>query len=48
MDALLAGRNLMLVGGELIQFAEAQRIGPAQYRLSVLLRGQRGTEDQIG
>jgi hypothetical protein len=48
MDALLAGRNLIHVGGELIQFLDAQRIGPALYRLSGLLRGRRGTEDRIG
>ena len=43
-DALLNGSNLMLVGAELIQFGRAERIGPARYRLSRLLRGRRGTE----
>lgn len=47
MAALLAGRNLMLVGQELIQFGVADRMGPARYRLSRLLRGRRGTEDRI-
>jgi len=46
-DALLAGRNLMLVGRELIQFGQAARMGPARYRLSHLLRGRRGTEADI-
>ena len=46
-DGLLAGRNLMLVGRELIQFGYAERIGTARYRLSHLLRGRRGTEAEI-
>ena len=46
-DALLAGRNLMLVGRELLQFGQAERIAPARYRLSHLLRGRRGTEAEI-
>ncbi|MEY3704072.1 MAG: hypothetical protein RLZZ561_1692 [Pseudomonadota bacterium] len=46
-DALLAGRNLMLVGRELVQFGRADRMGPARYRLSHLLRGRRGTEAEI-
>lgn len=46
-DALLAGRNLMLVGQELLQFGRSERLGPARYRLSHLLRGRRGTEAEI-
>jgi hypothetical protein len=46
-DALLAGRNLMLVGQELVQFGRSERLGPARYRLSHLLRGRRGTEAEI-
>lgn len=42
--AVLAGANLALVGGEIVQFAVATAIGPARYRLSTLLRGRRGTE----
>ncbi len=41
---LLAGENLALVGDELLQFERAERVGPAQYRLTGLLRGRRGTE----
>lgn len=42
--ALEAGRNLAMVGRELIQFARAEAIGPARWRLSDLRRGLRGTE----
>ena len=43
-DALVAGANLALLGEELIQFGQAERIGEKTYRLSRLLRGRRGTE----
>jgi Putative phage tail protein len=43
-DALIAGRNLALVGQELIQFGVVTPLGPHQFRLSRLLRGRRGTE----
>jgi hypothetical protein len=33
-----------MVGDELVQFGAAERIGPARWRLSRLLRGRRGTE----
>ncbi len=46
-DALLAGENLMMVGRELVQFGRAERIGPARYRLTQLLRGRRGTEAEM-
>lgn len=42
--ALAQGRNLCLVGQELIQFGRAVRTGPASYRLEALWRGLRGTE----
>lgn len=42
--ALGQGRNLCLVGRELVQFETAERIGPDRYRLSGLRRGLRGTE----
>ena len=42
--ALGQGRNLCLVGQELVQFETAVRTGPASYRLDGLRRGLRGTE----
>jgi hypothetical protein len=47
MGALLAGTNLTMLGDEVIQFGRAVPIGPAQWRLSHLLRGRRGTEAAI-
>lgn len=44
--ALIQGANLAMLGDELIQFGDAQPIGPARWRLSRLLRGRRGTEDR--
>ncbi|MEJ7933397.1 phage tail protein [Sphingobium sp. AN558] len=46
--ALSLGRNLCLVGKELIQFGHAVQIGPARFRLSRLRRGLRGTEWAMG
>jgi hypothetical protein len=43
-DGLIAGRNLALLGDELIQFERADPISATRYRLSGLLRGRRGTE----
>lgn len=43
-DALAAGANLAVLGGELIQFGEAVSLGGGQFRLSRLLRGRGGTE----
>jgi hypothetical protein len=40
----LDGANLLLVGQEIIQFVEAEQLGPSEWRLSKLLRGRRGTE----
>ena len=39
-----AAMNLAAIGDELVQFGRAERIGPARWRLSRLLRGRRGTE----
>jgi hypothetical protein len=39
-----AGRNLAMLGDELIQFRTALPLGGARYRLSGLYRGRRGTE----
>jgi len=41
---LAAGANLALVGDELVQFADAEAIGPGTFRLSKLLRGRFATE----
>ena len=43
-EALGAGTNLALVGGELVQFGRAEQLGPGLFRLSNLLRGRRGTD----
>lgn len=42
--ALAQGRNLCLLGQELMQFETAVRTGAARYRLGGLRRGLRGTE----
>jgi len=46
--ALDAGANLAMIGGELIQFARAEPLGGARWRLSGLWRGRRGTDPAIG
>jgi hypothetical protein len=43
-DALAAGDNLAVLGGELIQFGQAVALGGGRFRLSRLLRGRGGTE----
>ncbi|UAJ08817.1 phage tail protein [Polymorphobacter megasporae] len=45
--AVLAGANLALAGDEVFQFARAEAVAPRRYRLSVLLRGRRGTEAAV-
>lgn len=49
---VLAGANVALVetasGWEMLQFAQAQLVGEHEYRLSRLLRGQQGTEPEMG
>lgn len=47
-EALTAGANLALAGGELVQFGRAEALGGRRYRLSRLLRGRRGTEWAMG
>lgn len=49
---LFAGENAMAVaqpegGWEILQFGQAELIAPGRYRLSRLLRGQRGTEGDM-
>ncbi|WP_257544881.1 phage tail protein [Sphingopyxis sp. DBS4] len=41
--ALLGGGNRAMIGDELLQFADAEMIAPATWRLSHLLRGRNGT-----
>lgn len=44
---VLNGSNGAVVGNEVIQFRTATLVGPGQYEISGLLRGRKGTEDQI-
>jgi hypothetical protein len=46
-ERVLAGGNAALIGDEVIQFANAELIAEGRYRLSRLLRGQRGTEHEV-
>jgi hypothetical protein len=46
--ALASGANLAFVGGELLQFGDAQAVAPRWFRLSRLLRGRRGSEWAAG
>ncbi|NJO53594.1 MAG: hypothetical protein HC829_01025 [Bacteroidales bacterium] len=46
-ERILAGANAALIGDEVIQFATAELIAAGRYRLSRLLRGQRGTEHEV-
>lgn len=46
-DSLLDGGQAAIIGNEVVGFQRATLIGEDQYRLSGLLRGMRGTEDQI-
>jgi len=43
-EALTAGENLAVLGGELIQFGSALPLGSGRFQLSRLLRGRGGTE----
>ncbi|HYD23532.1 MAG TPA: phage tail protein [Croceibacterium sp.] len=43
-EALANGANRALVGGEVLQFAQATSLGGAMWRLTGLLRGRGGTE----
>ncbi|WP_417319810.1 phage tail protein [Emcibacter sp.] len=44
---VLNGANMVVVGGEILQFAAATLVEPGLYELSILLRGRRGTEDRV-
>ncbi len=46
-EALLAGGNALLVGEELVQFAEVIANADGTHTLSTFLRGRRGTESAI-
>lgn len=46
-NQLMQGANTALVGSEIVQFAQAERIGPRQWRLSGFLRGRGGTETSV-
>ncbi len=46
--ALDRGVNLALIGDELVQFAHAEPLGGARWRLRGLLRGRRGSEAAAG
>ncbi|PTQ62070.1 putative tail protein [Sphingomonas aurantiaca] len=46
--ALDRGVNLAVLGDELVQFARAEPLGAARWRLSGLLRGRRGSEAAAG
>ncbi|MEE4350407.1 MAG: phage tail protein [Pacificimonas sp.] len=43
-QAVLNGANRLLVGGEIVQYRNAEQVGARAWRLSGLLRGRRGTE----
>lgn len=45
---LANGANRALLGGEIVQFARAEPLGQARWRLSGLLRGRGGTEAMTG
>ncbi len=45
--ALLAGANRAMVGGELLQFGQAEIVGPGIWRLTRLLRGRSGTASKL-
>ena len=47
LPQLLAGTNIALLGGELLQFANAVPMGQGRFRLSRLIRGLGGTENEI-
>lgn len=44
MDAIAAGANRIMIGGEAVQFARATPLGNGQWELQGLLRGRGGTE----
>ena len=46
VEALARGANRLLVGEEILQFANAEPRGAGEWRLTDLLRGRGGTEDR--
>ncbi len=44
---LLAGANLAVAGGEILQFGHAEPLGAGRWRLTRLLRGRLGSEDAV-
>lgn len=48
VDDVLAGANLIAIGGEIVAFRQAAAIGARRFRLSGLLRGRFGTEWAVG
>jgi hypothetical protein len=44
VEELAAGANMARVGGEVLQFLQAERLGDAAWRIRGLLRGRGGTE----
>lgn len=49
IDAMIgSGANAALLGDEIIQFGSVSQIGAIRWRLSMLLRGRRGTEWAVG
>lgn len=44
---VLAGRNALLLGAEILQFAEAEALGGGRWRLTRMLRGRLGTEAAV-
>lgn len=46
--AMLAGRNLAMIGDEPIQFGRAVQLTPTRWRIAYLLRGRGGSEAAIG
>ncbi|MFU7527312.1 phage tail protein [Qipengyuania sp. ASV99] len=45
MTGIAMGQNRLMLGGELLQFLNAEPLGANRWRLSGLLRGRAGTED---
>ena len=45
--SVLAGSNLAVIGGEIVQFSDVEALSPRRFRLSGLLRGRLGTEAAV-
>lgn len=46
LEGMMNGRNLAIVGNELIQFASADEVTEGQWQVSNLLRGRKGTQTE--